>query len=171
MIGVCSGTKGHLAPSQVLHLPKSPWPQACLEGPLTQLSIAFAELLLWAQLWVKSGQVGTRHLGLRSMLTAPYLVKHVGVCFLQGRHPGISFLQCVQPHTPKTPYPCAVYLFVYSTNIYQLDVPGTVGCQGMKLCRHQVQSMCSWSPVKQKSSRCCFLFFFFVFFFFKGSSF
>ena len=104
--------------------------------------------------------VGTQHLGLGSMLTGPYLVKHVAVCSLQGRHPGISFMQCVQPHTLKTPSPRAVYLFVYSTNIYQLDVPGTVGGQGMKLRRHQIQSVCSWSPVKQKSSRHWFFTFF-----------
>ena len=102
-------------------------------GPLAQHSTASAEPLLGAQLRVRSGQAGTQHPGLRGMLRGPPLVMCVVICSLQSRGPGISFLQHLQPHTLKAPYPQAICLFVYSTNIYQVDVPGSAGRQGVKL--------------------------------------
>lgn len=72
-------------------------------------------------------------------------VVSVDTCSFEGRHPGISFLWCLQSHMLKSPYPQAIYLFVYSTNICRVDVPGTAGCQGMKLWTHQTQSLRSWS--------------------------
>lgn len=95
---------------------KVPLAPACLEGPLTQLSTAFAELLLWAKLSGESGQLAPSILLAGSMLTAPILSSMV-VCSLQGRHPGISFLPCVQPHTHENSLPMSC-LFICLFNKY-----------------------------------------------------
>lgn len=66
---------------------------------------------------MRPGQAGTRHSGPGEMLTGPCLVPSVDICSFEGRHLGISFLQHLRSRMLKTPYPQAVYLFVYSTNI------------------------------------------------------
>lgn len=89
-------------------------------GATSQYSTAFAEPLLWAKLWVRPGQAGTQHPGPGEMLTSPCPVMCVDICSLEGRHPGISFLQCLQLLVLKTPCPQAIYLFIQQIFVRQM---------------------------------------------------
>lgn len=122
---------------------------------------AFAELLLSAQLWVRSGQVGTSILASDPMLTAPLSCQACGCLFPAGQTPWNLILpRVLQPHTRKLlPMSC---LFICLFNKYL-----STGCArnyrlpGDEAVEHQIQSVCSWRAQSSRWSSCHWFFFFF----------
>lgn len=127
-----------------------------LEEPFAQHPTASAEPAVGRALG-EARPGGMQHRGPGARLTGLCAVS-VDTRSFEGRHPGISFLPCLQPHTLQSPSPQVVYLFVYSPNICRADVPGTDRCQGMKLDTPDPVPVPLELTAKQKGSFQCLLF-------------